>query len=110
MATQYHGLCYALLNSGELKNKMRNICLFLNCGNVFRKQVTREYTAKVDKLEASDAQRVQEGEQSESTAMMIQEPQLMITAGPMGISPQYAQGGYAAPGYAPQMPYQGYGM
>lgn len=42
--------------------------------------------------------------------MIIQEPQLMITAGPMGISPQYTQG-YAAPqGYAPQMPYQGYGM
>lgn len=38
--------------------------------------------------------------------MIIPEPQLMITAGPMGMSPQYSQG--YAPGYAPQMPYQGY--
>lgn len=76
---------------------------------VFCLQVTREYTSKVDKLEASDAQRQVEGEQSENKPMIIQEPQLMITAGPMGISPQYSQG-YAAPGYAPQMPYQGYGM
>ena len=41
--------------------------------------------------------------------MIIQEPQLMITAGPMGMAPQYNPG-YAQPGYAPQMPYQGYGM
>lgn len=40
--------------------------------------------------------------------MIIPEPQLMITAGPMGMSPQYSQG--YAPGYAPQMPYQGYSM
>ncbi len=73
-------------------------------------QVTREYTSKVDKLEASDAQRQQEGEQTEHKPIILQEQQLMITAGPMGIPPQYAQGGYAAPGYAPQMGYQGYGM
>lgn len=72
-------------------------------------QVTREYTSKVDKLEASDAQRQQEGEQTEHKPIILQEQQLMITAGPMGIPPQYAQG-YAAPGYAPQMGYQGYGM
>lgn len=66
----------------------------------------------MDKLEASDAQREKEGEQAENKPMIIQEQQLMITAGPMGIAPQYApQQAYgAAPGYAPQMPYQGYGM
>lgn len=71
-------------------------------------QVTREYTSKVDKLEANDAQRQQEGEQTEHKPMIIPEPQLMITAGPMGMSPQYSQG--YAPGYAPQMQYQGYSM
>lgn len=63
----------------------------------------------MDKLEASDAQRQQEGEQTEHKPIILQEQQLMITAGPMGMPPQYAQG-YAAPGYAPQMGYQGYGM
>lgn len=45
--------------------------------------------------------------------MMIPEPQLMITAGPvMGIPQQYGGQQYAAPGYPGQqnMPYQGYGM
>lgn len=63
----------------------------------------------MDKLEASDAQRQQEGEQTEHKPIILQEQQLMITAGPMGIAPQYAQG-YVAPGYVPQMGYQGYGM
>lgn len=47
--------------------------------------------------------------------MMIPEPQLMITAGPVmgGIPQQYGGQQYGgAPGYPPQqnMPYQGYGM
>ncbi|XP_026468031.1 clathrin heavy chain [Ctenocephalides felis] len=69
-------------------------------------QVTREYTAKVDKLEQNEAERQQEGAEQENKPMMLSEPQLMLTAGP--IPPQYAQG--YAPGYAPNMPYQGYGM
>lgn len=77
-------------------------------------QVIRELTTKVDKLEASDAQRQQEGEQTEHKPMIIPEAQLMITAGPMGMVPQQYAPGYGAvpPGYPqqPQMPYQGYGM
>uniref|UniRef100_A0A6M2DM88 Clathrin heavy chain n=1 Tax=Xenopsylla cheopis TaxID=163159 RepID=A0A6M2DM88_XENCH len=69
-------------------------------------QVTREYTSKVDKLEQNEAERQQEGAEQENKPMMLSEPQLMLTAGP--IPPQYAQG--YAPGYAPNMPYQGYGM
>lgn len=77
-------------------------------------QVTRELNSKVEKLEQSDAQRQQE-KAEEQKPMMIPEPQLMLTAGPgMGIPPQ-ATGyvpppGYAPQGYAPQMPYQTYGM
>lgn len=71
--------------------------------------MTREYTSKVDKLEANEAQRQQEGESTENKPIMLPEPQLMITAGPgMGIPPAYTQG--YAPGYAPNMPYQGYSM
>lgn len=75
----------------------------------------RELTTKVDKLEQNEAQRQQEGEQSEHKPMIIPEAQLMITAGPMGMVPQqYAAAGYGAvpPGYPqqPGMPYQGYGM
>lgn len=77
-------------------------------------QVIRELTTKVDKLEASDAQRQQEGEQTEHKPMIIPEAQLMITAGPMGMVPQQYAPGYGAvpPGYPPQpgMPYPGYGM
>lgn len=62
----------------------------------------------MDKLEASDVQRKQEVEQTDIKPMIIQEPQLMITAGSMGIAPQYNQN--YAPGYPQQMPYQGYGM
>lgn len=64
----------------------------------------------MDKLEASDAQREKEGEQAENKPMIIQEQQLMITAGPMGIAPQYAPQQQAYGGYAPQQPYPGYGM
>lgn len=74
--------------------------------------MTREYTAKVDKLEQNEAQRAQEGEsEQQQTSMIMPEPQLMLTAGPgMGMPPQYAAGYGAAPGYAPNMQYQGYGM
>lgn len=68
-------------------------------------QVTREYTAKVDKLEQNEAQREQEGESEQQSSMIMPEPQLMLTAGPgMGMPPQYAAGYGAAP---PNMPYQG---
>lgn len=76
-------------------------------------QVTREYTAKVDKLEQNEAERVQEGESEQQSSMIMPEPQLMLTAGPgMGMPPQYAGAYGGAPGYAPNMPYggQGYGM
>lgn len=44
----------------------------------------RDLTTKVEKLEASDAQRQKEGEQTEEKPIILPEPQLMITAGPMG--------------------------
>lgn len=79
-----------------------------------RSQVIRELTTKVDKLEASDAQRQQEGEQTEQKPIILPEPQLMITAGPgIGMVPQqYAPGYGVQPGYPQQQmpPYQGYGM
>uniref|UniRef100_A0A0K8TT11 Clathrin heavy chain n=1 Tax=Tabanus bromius TaxID=304241 RepID=A0A0K8TT11_TABBR len=72
-------------------------------------QVIREYTGKVDKLEANEAQREKEGEHIEHKNIIPMESQLMITAGPsMGIAPQYAQ--TYSPGYATNIPYQGYGM
>uniref|UniRef100_A0A1B0EZE4 Uncharacterized protein n=1 Tax=Phlebotomus papatasi TaxID=29031 RepID=A0A1B0EZE4_PHLPP len=78
--------------------------------HIFCHCVIREYTSKVDKLELNEAQRQQEGEQAEHKSMILPEPQLMLTAGPgMGVPPQYAQA-YGVPGYAPNMPYQGYGM
>lgn len=65
-------------------------------------------------MEQNEAQRQQEGEQSEHKPMIIPEAQLMITAGPMGMVPQQYAAGYGAvpPGYPqqPGMPYQGYGM
>lgn len=74
-------------------------------------QVIREYTTKVDKLEQNEAQREKEDETVEHKNIITMEPQLMITAGPaMGIPPQYAQNYAAAPGYAPNMAYPGYGM
>lgn len=73
----------------------------------------RDLTTKVEKLEASDAQRQKDGEQTEEKPIILPEPQLMITAGPMGMVPQQ----YAAYGNVPQQaayqqqhPYQGYGM
>lgn len=74
-------------------------------------QVMREYTAKVDKLEQADAMRGDD-EEKEERPILLEQPQLMLTAGPgMGMPPQaaYAPGMYAVPpqGYPP-MP--GYGM
>lgn len=69
----------------------------------------REFTVKVDKLEAADAERQKEGENTEHKPIIMQEPQLMLTAGPAyQYAPQYTPGapGYGAP---PNMPYQGYG-
>nr|BAN20627.1 clathrin heavy chain [Riptortus pedestris] len=72
-------------------------------------QVTREYITKVDKLEESEARRLEErAEQDHKPTMMMPEPQLMLTAGP----------GMMAPGFSPAypntyttgIPYQGYGM
>ncbi|XP_037935596.1 clathrin heavy chain isoform X2 [Teleopsis dalmanni] len=72
-------------------------------------QVIREYTTKVDKLEQNEAQREKEDDTVEHKNIITMEPQLMITAGPaMGIPAQYAQN--YAPGYAPNMPYPGYGI
>ena len=73
----------------------------------------REYTTKVDKLEAVNAEREKEGENTEHKPIIMQEPQLMLTAGPAYQygAPQYAPnmpyGTAAAP---PNMPYQNYGM
>lgn len=72
----------------------------------------REYTTKVDKLEQANAEREKEGENTEHKPIIMQEPQLMLTAGPAyQYAPQYtpgAPGAYGAP--PPNMPYQGYGM
>ncbi|XP_065337629.1 clathrin heavy chain isoform X1 [Cloeon dipterum] len=72
-------------------------------------QVTREYTSKVDKLEAAESQRAEDHSTQENKPMMIPEPQLMLTAGPGMMAPGYSPG-FNATGYAPNMPYQGYGM
>lgn len=73
--------------------------------------VIREYTLKVDKLEANEAQREKESDSQDHKPMIIPEAQLMITAGPgIGMTPQYAQPGYGAGGYAQNMPYPGYSM
>lgn len=70
-------------------------------------QVTRELATKVERLEQADQQR-QKDVAEEKPQMMMPEPQLMLTSGPgMGYPPQVAQ---VPPGYAPNMPYQGYGM
>lgn len=70
-------------------------------------QVIREYITKVDKLEEAESQRETETAEHDHKPMMIQEAQLMLTAGP-GMMPAYSPA-YSA-GYAPGMPYQGYGM
>jgi clathrin heavy chain len=73
--------------------------------------VIREYTLKVDKLEANEAQREKESDSQDHKPMIIPDAQLMITAGPgIGMTPQYAPQGYGATGYAPNMPYPGYSM
>lgn len=69
----------------------------------------RDLTTKVERLEANDAQRQKEGESTEEKPIILPEPQLMITAGPMGMVPQ--QYAYQQPGAYQQHPgYQGYGM
>jgi clathrin heavy chain len=62
----------------------------------------------VDKLEAADAERQKEGEQTEHKSIILPEPQLMLTAGPSMSMPQY-QPQYTG-GYVPQpnmSPYPG---
>ncbi|XP_022902707.1 clathrin heavy chain [Onthophagus taurus] len=77
-------------------------------------QTTRELTLKVEKLEQSETKRESEAAEETHKPMMMAEPQLMLTAGPgMGMPPQQyvpPVQGYAPTSYAPQMPYQGYGM
>ncbi|XP_031626187.1 clathrin heavy chain [Contarinia nasturtii] len=75
-------------------------------------QVMRDLTTKVEKLEANDAQRQKDGEQTEEKSIILPEPQLMITAGPMGMVPQqYGYGNVPPAAYQqPQHPYPGYGM
>lgn len=74
----------------------------------------REYTTKVDKLEAANAEREKEGENTEHKPIIMQEPQLMLTAGPAyqyGAPQQYtAPPNMPSYGNAPNMPYQNYGM
>lgn len=71
----------------------------------------RDLTTKVDRLEANDAQRQKEGTDTEEKPIILPEPQLMITAGPMGMVPPQQQYGYSVPpGAYQQHPYQGYGM
>ncbi|XP_064391416.1 clathrin heavy chain 1-like [Halichondria panicea] len=61
-------------------------------------QVLREYLTKVDKLQQSDAERIEE-QQEQPPAMMTEMP-LMITAGPhMGIPPVAAMPPQQQPGY-----------
>ncbi|ESO91636.1 hypothetical protein LOTGIDRAFT_233411 [Lottia gigantea] len=62
-------------------------------------QVMREYTAKVDKLEQSDAVRSEEEQRAEDRPIVLGEPQLMLTAGPGMMPPP--QPGYPG-GYGPQ--------
>ncbi|XP_005091567.1 clathrin heavy chain 1 isoform X2 [Aplysia californica] len=62
-------------------------------------QVMREYTSKVDKLEQSESVRSEEEQKAEERPIVLNEPQLMLTAGPMGMTPPPPpQTGY---GYAP---------
>jgi len=82
-------------------------------------QVMREYTSKVDKLEESEAARVEEKKEEEYKPVVMEtQPQLMLT-GPIGFNnstsaPSGSGSTYAgAPGNSfPQggMPYQGYSM
>jgi len=64
-------------------------------------QVMREYVTKVDKLEVTESERLEESaSQSQTPSMMMQSQQLMLTA--PGYAPVYGQPGFQ-PGY-------GYGM
>lgn len=79
-------------------------------------QVIREYISKVDKLEESESQRLEETSQQDHKPMMMPEPQLMLTAGPAMMGQPYNPAA-APPGTYPStfvqppgMPYQGYSM
>ncbi|XP_046387045.1 clathrin heavy chain isoform X1 [Ischnura elegans] len=79
-------------------------------------QVIREYITKVDKLEESESQRLEETSQHDHKPMMLPEPQLMLTAGPAMMGQPYNPAA-APPGAYPStfvqppgMPYQGYSM
>lgn len=68
----------------------------------------------MDKLEAANAEREKEGENTEHKPIIMQEPQLMLTAGPayQYATPQYTPNmpyGAAAAAPPPNMPYQNYG-
>lgn len=56
-------------------------------------QVMREYTMKVDQLEKADAARCEEEQKATDKPLVLNEPQLMITAGTSGIPGQM----YGAP-------------
>nr|CAD7600904.1 unnamed protein product [Timema genevievae] len=71
-------------------------------------QVTREYISKVDKLEESESQRLEETAQQDHKPIIIPEQQLMLTAGPGMIGPGYTPGYQNT--YTSGMPYQGYSM
>lgn len=73
-------------------------------------QVMREYIAKVDKLEQSDAVRSEEEQKATDKPLVFNEPQLMLTAGPSAMGMPYAAAGYGVPGaaYGGGMP--GYGV
>uniref|UniRef100_T1J2J6 Clathrin heavy chain n=1 Tax=Strigamia maritima TaxID=126957 RepID=T1J2J6_STRMM len=70
-------------------------------------QVMREYISKVDKLEEAENNRLEENSVHEQKPILINEPQLMITAGPGMMPPGYQN--YGA--YGAGLPsYQGYSM
>merc|ERR1719479_329081 len=75
-------------------------------------QVMREYTAKVDKLEESEAARVGEKKEEEYKPVVMEtQPQLMLT-GPIGGFPTGAAPGPTTNSYGSAMPtnFQGYSM
>lgn len=70
-------------------------------------QIMREYTAKVDKLEQADQMRTEQEDDKEERPIMLEQPQLMLTAGPgMGGMPAAPNPyGAAPPGMYPQPGY-----
>jgi len=70
-------------------------------------QTMREYTAKVDKLEQADQMRTEQEDDKEERPIMLEQPQLMLTAGPgMGGMPAAPNPyGAAPPGMYPQPGY-----